>query len=97
MNIALEFTYQTDIIFVPDEIGNKISKYQQKFDKWLYNKDNDHGNWIIKNGRKVAVSFDTDTFIDYLNMFCLNDSDEKAFIVEKNATTIPTKIPTLFF
>lgn len=97
MNIALEFTYYTDIIFVPDEIGKKISKYQQKFDKWLYNKDNDHGHWIIKNGRKAAVSFDTDTFIDYLNMFWLNDSAEKAIIVEKNAATIPTEIPTLFF
>jgi len=97
MNIALEFTYQTDIISVPDEIGNRINKYQQNFDKWLYNKENNHGNWIIKNGRKVAVSFDTQTFVDYLNKFCLNDSNEKAFVVEKNATVIPTKIPTLFF
>lgn len=97
MNIALEFTYHTDIISVPNEVGMKISKYQQKFDKWLYNKENNHGNWIIKNGRKVAVSFDTETFVDYLNMFCLNDSDEKAFIVEENATKIPAKISTLFF
>ena len=97
MNIALEFTYNTDIISVPDEIAVKINKLQQSFDKWLYNKDNDHGNWIIRNGRKVAVSFDTETFIEYLNKFYLNDSDEKAIIVQKSATEIPTKIPTLFF
>ena len=97
MNIALEFTYYTDIISVPDGIAVKMKKFQRSFDKWLYNKDNNHGNWIIENGRKMAVSFDTETFVEYLNNFCLNDSDEKAFVVKKNATEIPSKIPTLFF
>ncbi len=97
MNIALEFTYHTDIISVPDEVGMSIRKHYLKFHKWLYNKDNDHGNWIIKNGRKYAVSFDTGTFIDYINTFCLNDSQEKAYMVKENATEIPAEMPLLFF
>ncbi len=97
MNIALEFTYHTDIISVPNEIGIKIKKYQREFDKWLYNKDNNHGYWIIKDGKKLGVSFDTETFVNYLNKFCLNNNNEKAKITQKNATEISPKIPILFF
>lgn len=97
MNVALKFTYQTDIISVPNEISGKINKIQQSFDKWLYDKDNDHGNWIIKNGRKIAVSFNTETFVEYLNNIYLKNSNEKVFIVKEKATEIPFKIPTLFF
>ena len=55
-SIALEFTYHTDIILVPNEIGAKIKKYQNLFDTWLYNKDNNHDNWILKHGQKYAVA-----------------------------------------
>ena len=97
MKIALQFTYHADIISVPEEIGIKINKYQQKFDKWLYDKENDHGHWVFINGRKAAASFDTTTFVDYLNEVYLYDSDEKAIIVQENVKEIPSEIPTLFF
>jgi len=45
----------------------------------------------------MFVFLNKQNLIGYLNKFCLNDSNEKAFVVEKNATVIPTKIPTLFF
>ena len=98
MYIALQYTYHVDIIYVPSYLGEKIKKIQNKFDKWLYDKSNDHGNWIIKNGKKVAVSFDTDTFVTYINEHHLVDTKEKAYLVERELTNIPnTCSTTLFF
>ena len=97
MKIALEFTYHTDIISVPDDIGKNIKKYQLKFDKWLYDKDINHGNWIVKNGKKFAVSFDTKTFVDYLNNVHLCNMSEKAIIIQENAQQIAKDVPALFF
>lgn len=98
MYIALQHTYFVDIIYVPAVLGEKIKKIQNLFDKWLYDKNNDHGHWIIKNGKKVAVSFDTDTFIQYINTYHLVDNNEKAYLVDKERQTIPdTCDATLFF
>lgn len=62
--VAVEFTYHTDIIEVPDHIARSISKVQQKFDKWLYDKSNDHGCWIVIDRQKRAVSFGTSDFVN---------------------------------
>lgn len=98
MYIALQHTYFVDIIYVPAVLWEKIKKIQNLFDKWLYDKNNDHGHWIIKNGKKVAVSFDTDTFIQYINTYHLVDNNEKAYLVDKERQTIPdTCNATLFF
>ena len=52
----------------------------------------------LKNGKKVAVSFDTDTFIQYINTYHLVDNNEKAYLVDKERQTIPdTCDATLFF
>jgi len=98
MNIALQHTYHVDVIYVPDALGIKIKKIQDRFDKWLFDKTNDHGHWIIIDGRKRAVSFGTDTFIQYINTYHLADSDDKAYLVDKDLLTIPdTCDATLFF
>lgn len=98
MYIALQFTYYADIIFVPAYVGKKIKKIQRLFDKWLYDKDNDHENWIIRNGKKVAVSFDSGTFVDYINKYHLNDSTEKAYVAVKECKKVPSACnSTLFF
>lgn len=98
MLIALQYTYYVDIIYVPAMLGKRIKKIQNLFDKWLYDKTNNHGHWIIKNGKKVAVSFDTDTFIYYINNYYLVDNDEKAYLLGKEQQIIPdTCDATLFF
>lgn len=97
VNIALEFTYHTDIISVPDRIGTKIRKYQNLFDKWLYDKNNNHGHWIIENGKPIAVSFDTSTFVEYLNKYHIDTPDEKAIIVEENSTNFPSSMTVIWF
>ena len=95
--VAIQFTYHTDIIEVPDFIELEIQKIQKRFDKWLYDKSIDHGYWVIVNGKKMAVSFDTCTFVDYINSFVLADSALKARIVAQNVPPIQPSIPTLFF
>lgn len=97
MKIALEFTYHTDVIAVPDSVGNQIKKCQIAFDKWLYNKENNHGHWICVNKKKAAVSFGTQTFVDYLNCFYLRDCNEKATIIDENCADVPKDTTTLFF
>ena len=55
--IALKFTYHTDLIIVPDDVFQNISEIRLKFDKWLYDKSNDHGYWVYIDGKRKAVSF----------------------------------------
>ncbi len=95
--VALEFTYHTDIISVPDGIVGKIKKIQNAFDKWLYDKSNDHRYWILTNGKKSAVSFDSQAFVDYINCVYLESSEEKAILSVANAEKLEDGIPVLYF
>lgn len=97
LKVALEFTYHTDIIMIPDEIGTKIKKYQNLFDKWIYDKSNNHGHWIYQGKQKMAVSFDTNTFVEYLNEVHLKDKMEKAIIYKECAEHIAEDIPHIYF
>lgn len=36
--VAVEFTYYTDIIEVPDHIADSIRAVQGRFDQWIYDK-----------------------------------------------------------
>lgn len=92
-----ECMYSKSIIAVPDDIGINIKKYLKSFYKWIYNKDNNHGYWVFIDGKKRGVSFDVDAFIKYLNLYHLQDSEEKAIIVEEEAVNVPLDIPVLFF
>ncbi len=95
--VALEYTYNTDIISVPECIANELKKIQALFDEWLYDKNNDHGCWIIQNGEKMAISFETQDFINFLNNHVLSNSDMKAFVVKKSIINVPGDIPILYF
>ena len=95
--VAIEFTYCVDIIEVPVDIARRIKKIQWNFDKWLYDKETNHNCWIIVNGEKKAVSFDSSDFVDYINVHYLSDRTEKARIVKLNQTETPENMPILFF
>ncbi len=100
MRIAVEFAFETHIISVPDEIGGEIKKYQNKFDKWLYDKSNDHGYWVIINGRKTAVSFDIQAFVDYLNTAYLHSCEDRAMVIEtfeNGSENIPSEMTKIYF
>lgn len=98
MRIALQHTYHVDVIYVPSLIGNNIKKIQNCFDKWLHDKSNNHGYWIIIDGKKRAVAIDTDAFVRYINEYHLTESQEKAYIVDRELESVPdTCEVTLFF
>jgi hypothetical protein len=35
-----------DLVHVPDFVADNLYKYQRRFDKWLSNRNNNHGYWI---------------------------------------------------
>lgn len=95
--IAITFTFQTDIIIVPEDIAKNVKKIQRSFDRWLYDKDNDHGCWEIIDGKKMAVSFDTDVFVDYINNHCLAERCDKVLVKERNVNIALDVFSTLYF
>lgn len=95
--VAIEFTYYIDIIEVPDDILLNMKKYQKSFDKWIYDKTNDHGYWEVINGKKKAVSFDTEAFVKYLNNFHLKSRKEQAKVLKHNVDIYDKDILTLYF
>lgn len=95
--IALRFTYYTDLIMVPDSVFENIHEIRSKFDKWLYDKSNDHGYWVYVEGKKRAVSFDTTAFVRYLNDVYLPDSKESASVLQERVEWISADVPMLFF
>ncbi len=95
--IAVESTFHTDIIEVPDHIAQSITKVQHKFDNWLYDKSNDHGCWSMIGGQKRAVSFDTSDFVNYINQYLLSDEACKAAIVQEHLSAPPDGMTSIFF
>lgn len=95
--VAVESAYVVDIIDVPEYIAKNIRKYQRSFDKWLYDKQNDHGLWVIADGKKTAVSFGTQDFVDYLNEYVLSKDDSKCSVIGKGLRSVPEGMPSIWF
>lgn len=98
MLVNLCFDYYTDVISVPEKIGEKIRYYQNKCDKWLFDKSNNHQFWETdENGNKVGVGICSDAFVFWLNEFVLKDSGLKAEAVQRNVKEYDKKLPTLYY
>ena len=67
--IYVKVMYTLSEVMVPDYIANDIKKYRKMFNKWLFDKDNNHGYWEKINGRNYGVCFDVNAFVLYLNDF----------------------------
>ena len=95
--IALKFTFNSDLIEVPDKVAQDIDKVRSKFYKWLSDKSNDHNYWIYINGRKNGLCYNSEAFLDYLNNVYLKDDKEKARLVQKRVESVSPDVPVLFF
>lgn len=95
--IVLQFTYHSDLIKVPTDVEENIRAIRKKFDKWLYDKSNEHSYWVYLNGQKKAVSYDTEAFVKYINEHHISDQNKKAYVVETNCKTCCRDIVTLYF
>ncbi len=83
---------------MPDYIANDIKKYVKMFDKWLLDKDNNHGYWIKRNGQNFMVSFDVDAFVLYLNEYVVKEKKDKVYILEeKSAATVKDDDILIYF
>ena len=80
--VIVHFTYDAYTIEVPNQVGRNIRSHQESFDKWLYDKNNDHGLWQIVNGEKQAVAFGIEDFVAYLNNNVLRNCPRKVKIVK---------------
>lgn len=97
MLVVVSFTYDSDLVYIPDSSLYKPKKMQNLFDKWLYDKTIDHEYWIYKDGRKYGVSYDIDAFIKWLNENIFSDSDVKVKVVERNISDIPPELERIYF
>lgn len=97
MKIVVQMTYDADIIEVPNYVGNKIKAYQVEFDKWLYNKENDHPFWTYKKGKKCGVCFRGNAFVYWLNNVKFADSPNCAKIIDSFIQEYDPNLPIIFF
>lgn len=98
MLVNVVFDYYADIIDVPDCVGKSIKKYQNKCDCWLFNELNDHEFWEKdSSGNKLGVGICSESFIYWLNEFVLKNSEEKAYIVQKNVDKYDESLPTIYY
>lgn len=94
-SVAIAFTFYTDIIQVPDHIADNIKVVQHRFDQWLYDKSNDHGCWIVQDGKKLAVSFDTSDFVNYIRQY--ERQGKQAKIIQEGLDAPPDGMPSIWF
>lgn len=83
MKIIAQFSFDMDIICCPDYIVNDLETYKENFYVWLYDKKNNHPYWLQKNGKKYSCLYRSQAFVDWLNEFILQNSKEKATVVEE--------------
>jgi len=74
-----------------------LKKTYIKFGKWLFDKNNNHGYWVIKDGRKYGILSKSESFVEWLNKYILFDNKEKAKIVQKKVCEFDKNLPILFF
>lgn len=85
-----------DIVFIPESIIC-IEKAQEDFLHWLYDTKSKHDYWVIFNGEKRGCSYGTKAFVDWINESVCKESEEKAYLIEENATEWDEKDKSLFF
>lgn len=84
-----------DIVDVPINAVDDLEKEQKEFFKWIFNKDNNHEYWIVKNGEKTACSYDSEAFVKWFNE--KHSGEEKARVVEQCAKKQIEDTPILYF
>jgi len=97
MLIKVQFCIDADLIDCPNEICDDISKYQTKFLKWLFDKNNDHKYWVYKNGEKFGCCYRSNAFVEWLNKFVINDNHKIATVVGRQVNITSKCDRTIYF
>ena len=94
MKLLIAFTeLDVDVIEVPDFVIGDLKKIRNKFDRWLYDKNNKL-SWDSEN---KVFCFRTELFVYWLNKFVLSDCEEKAIQIESQVETYDKSLPILWF
>lgn len=64
------------------EIGDSINELREEFLKWIYDKNNDHKYWEYHKGKKYAVNYRTNAFIEWLNEIKFKNTDATATMID---------------
>jgi hypothetical protein len=96
MIVEVRLCQNTQYFRCPAKVGRNVRKLQSSFDKWLYNRENNHPYWevahIDENGNKFfGVCFDTEAFIYWLNNVRFKKGKNVAKLIE-NPRKRPKKI-----
>lgn len=82
VKIRVDFSTDADIIECPKWIVPELESYQANFLEWLFDKKNNHAYWVYKNGEKYACRYRSQAFVEWINMFVLQDNLEKSSVLE---------------
>lgn len=97
MLIEARFDSDSDLIECPDDILENIEDLQEKFWKWLFDKNNDHKYWIYKNDQKFGCCYRADAFVEWLNQYVLRNADKEAKVVACCVKNVKKSSKTIFF
>ncbi|WP_338472674.1 hypothetical protein R4Z10_08055 [Niallia sp. XMNu-256] len=89
MIVKVEFMYDKDTEYIscPAKVGRNIRQLQRDFDKWLYNRENNHPYWVAaaedEEGNKIyGVCFNAEAFVFWLNNVRFNKGKKVAKLIE---------------
>ncbi|MDX8367312.1 hypothetical protein [Cytobacillus sp. IB215665] len=97
MIIEVDYFQHKDYILVPVEVGENIDKIQDKFNAWIYDKNNDHKYWIYRNGIKDGLLINTEGLVYWLNNHYLNNTQETVVKVESTPEIISKAEKRIWF
>lgn len=93
MKILLKFDLDSHMIYVPDGYIQDIEETQNDFANWLYTQKE---NWIKSPGGQLALRYNRNDFLRYVNEVILANSEEKAYFVNDKDNSAK-EIPVLRF
>ena len=87
--MKVEFMYEEDTEYIrcPAKVGRNIRQLQKDFDKWLYDRVNNHSYWVVaaedEEGNKIyGVCFNTEAFVFWLNNVKFKKGKKVAKLIE---------------
>lgn len=97
--ILLNWTWDADLIECPNYITKNLNKYQRKFDKCISNPKNKHGYWGKDCEGGIALCFNGEAFLNWLNEVVISASEEKAYFLKReyHPTKEEEKLPKINF
>lgn len=85
--------FDADILDVPRLVIDNINSYRKEFEKWLYDKSNK----MTYDTKERVFRFRGDAFVYWLNTYVLNESSEKAKLINSQPDSVDLSAKTVWF